>query len=232
MNFNYFGVHPFLLSNTRNMKKLLVIIAALFMAASANAQICHKHKKVHTTCCKSDSCAIVEKWLDSNVWRNGFTKASPAKQVDLMNFYHQYNKNQEQWNALFNWLQNTDLLSIEKGRYPIEGTSLVASVEDSSNGDLEKRRSESHRRKIDFQYVVKGIEGFALLDHKSSKEGKYDTKKDVIHYDYDKSKTNFFKSIPGSFNIFFPSDWHIAKVATEEKDQNIRVIVIKVDYKD
>ncbi|WP_394801223.1 hypothetical protein [Bacteroides intestinalis] len=30
--------------------------------------------------------------------------------------------------------------------------------------------------------------------------------------------------------MFFPSDWHIAKIATDKEDQDIRVIVIKLDY--
>ena len=55
---------------------------------------------------------------------------------------------------------------------------------------------------------------------------------DVIHYDYDRRKARFFDSTPGEFFIFFPRDWHIAKIATDDEDQTIRVIVIKVDYKD
>ena len=50
------------------------------------------------------------------------------------------------------------------------------------------------------------------------------------YYDYLKNKTHFFDSTPGRFVVFFPSDWHIAKVQTKKKDQTIRVIVIKVDY--
>ena len=61
------------------------------------------------------------------------------------------------------------LTTIEKGKHPIEGTSLVVSVEDSKNEPLEKRTSESHRKHMDLQYVVKGTERFALLDHESSK---------------------------------------------------------------
>lgn len=45
-----------------------------------------------------------------------------------------------------------------EGKHPIEGTSLVVSVEDSKNEPLEKRTSESHRKHIDLQYVVKGTE--------------------------------------------------------------------------
>ena len=81
------------------------------------------------------------------------------------------------------------------------------------------------------QYVVKGTERFALLDHESSKANcEYSEKKDVIHYDFDPEKTTFIDSVPGEFFLFFPSDWHIAKIATDKEDQDIRVIVIKLDY--
>lgn len=172
-----------------------------------------------------------KKWVKDGAWRNGFTAASPDKTVDLQEFYTQYQRNPEQWRALFKWLSDTDLLAISKGKHPIPGTTLVASVEDSENQPLEKRRSESHYRHIDFQYVVKGTEGFATLHHPTSPANcSYDLKKDVIHYDYDPTKTHFFNSQPGRFVIFFPNDWHIAKVATKLADQTIRVIVIKVDY--
>ena len=155
--------------------------------------------------------------------------AKPDKSVNITEFYKQYQKNSEQWNALFNWLATNDLPHIPKGKYKIEGTSLVASVEDSKNSELSKRKSESHYHKIDFQYVVKGTERFGILDHLTSKPN-CDYKPDVIHYDYDVTKTKFYDSAPDKFFIFFPSDWHIAKVKTEKDDQNIRVIVIKVDY--
>ena len=79
--------------------------------------------------------------------------------------------------------------------------------------------------------VVKGTEGFALLDHATSTVSvPYDEKKDVMRYQYDKKNTHFFNVKSGQFVIFFPSDWHIAKVQTKKKDQKIRVIVVKMDY--
>ena len=170
-------------------------------------------------------------WVSSGAWRNGFMDAKPDKTVNIDEFYRQYHKNPNQWHALFKWLASTDLLAIPAGKHPIPGSTLVASVEDSKNEPLEKRNTESHRKKIDFQYVVKGTEGFALLDHASSVVTmEYNEKKDLIRYDYQKEKTNFFPSAPGRFLIFFPTDWHIAKIETKKKDQNIRVIVVKVDY--
>lgn len=170
-------------------------------------------------------------WLKRGEWRNGFTWAKPHKTVNADEFYAQYHKNEAQWKTLFEWLKATDLKAIPKGKHPIPNSSLVASVEDSENGPLEKRSTESHRKKIDFQLVVSGTEGFALLDHASSTVSQaYDEKKDVMRYNYVPEKTNFFDVKGGRFAIFFPSDWHIAKVQTKKKDQQIRVIVVKMDY--
>ena len=170
-------------------------------------------------------------WLKRGEWRGDFTAAKPHKTLDAQTFMEQYQKNTAQWQTLFRWLSTTDLQAIPAGRHPIPGSTLVASVEDSENGPLEKRNTESHRRKIDFQLVVRGTEGFALLDHESSTISKpYDEKKDVVRYDYVREKTHFFDVKAGRFVIFFPTDWHIAKVQTRKKDQHLRVIVVKMDY--
>lgn len=169
------------------------------------------------------------KWVKKGQWRNGFDAAGPHESVNAVDFYEQYRKNTAQWEAMFRWLASTDLLAIEKGKHPIEGTGLVASVEDSENGELAKRRSESHYHHIDFQYVVKGTERFGIIDHETSKPNtKY--RPDVIHYEYDVTKARFYDSTPDKFFIFFPSDWHIAKVNNDGDDQSIRVIVVKLDY--
>lgn len=172
---------------------------------------------------------IAQGWLKSGHWRNGFGKADPHETVNAVDFYLQYQKNPDQWKALFEWLEKTDLLALPKGRTPIPGTSMVASVEDDTNRDLDQQRSESHYHHIDFQFVVKGSERFGIIDHYSSKPNT-PYKPDAIHYAYDKAKTRFYDSTPSKFFLFFPGDWHIAKLKTDLPDQNIRVIVVKVDY--
>lgn len=208
------------------MKKLFLALSLAFASAGAFAQ-------GYYTRYYGDKKLVAEanKWMKSGEWRNGFTAAAPHESVNAVDFYLQYQKNPEQWKALFAWLSKADLLNIPKGKHPIEGTSLVVSVEDSENGPLEKRRSESHFHHIDFQYVVKGVERFGVIDHYTSKPNcKY--RPDVWHYDYDVKKAKFMDSTPDKFFIFFPGDWHIAKVDNDGADQSIRVIVIKVDYKD
>lgn len=208
------------------MKKLFLALALTLASASTFAQ-------GYYTRYYGDKKLVAEanKWMKSGEWRNGFTAAAPHESVNAVDFYLQYQKNPEQWKALFAWLSKADLLNIPKGKHPIEGTSLVVSVEDSENGPLEKRRSESHFHHIDFQYVVKGVERFGVIDHYTSKPNcKY--RPDVWHYDYDVKKAKFMDSTPDKFFIFFPGDWHIAKVNNDGADQSIRVIVVKVDYKD
>ena len=228
------------------MRKIIFSIALLLCtSASADAQqatTCHKGK---ASCCKSlgkgyytqyygnrtDLVVEAEKWAASGVWRNGFDKARPHSSVNLVDFYLQYQKNPGQWKALFEYLAKTDVLSIPRGKHSIPGTSLVVSVEDSRNESLEKRVSESHNHHIDFQYVVRGVERFGVIDHyTSTPNSKY--RPDVIHYDYKKCRTRFYDSTPDEFFIFFPRDWHIAKVANDTDDQDSRVIVVKVDWKD
>lgn len=197
------------------MKKPFTILMLMLMTLTVSAQSGKESRQ----------------WLKQGEWRNGFTKAKPHKTLNTDEFMSQYQKNTAQWNTLFQWLRDTDLETIPKGKHPIPHSSLVASVEDSENGPLEKRNTESHKKKIDFQLVVRGTEGFALLDHASSTVNvPYDAKKDVMRYAYDPAHTHFFNVKGGQFVIFFPTDWHIAKVQTKKKDQTIRVIVVKMDY--
>jgi YhcH/YjgK/YiaL family protein len=207
------------------MKRLLTLITACLMAIGLQAQ-------GYYTQYYGDAKlkAEAEAWLQSGVWRHGFTQASPHETVNAVEFYLQYQKNPAQWKALFEWLAKTDLLALPKGKMPIAGSDLVASVEDDTNRDLDKQRSESHYHHIDFQFVVKGSERFGLIDHYTSTLNCAYTP-DVMHYDYDLDKTRFYDSTPDKFFLFFPGDWHIAKLKTDQADQNIRVVVVKVDYR-
>lgn len=207
------------------MRKLSLIIALLVISMGLNAQI-------YTNDYPSQLKKIAARWVKKGEWKNGFTKAVPAPTVNLVEFYLQYHKNPKQWQDLFNWLENTDLLSIPSGKQPISGTNLTVSVEDSENwcsdDDLKAGKgSESHYENIDFMFVVNGKEGFCRLDHETSVP-KADYRKDRVEYTFDASRLERFESIPGTFNIMFPCDWHIAKVKTSESSQKLRVLVVKM----
>lgn len=205
--------------------RIYLFFLSLFYGIAINAQSSGYYTKYFSHC--RQQCA--KAWNESMVWTRGFSKATPHSSVNLVEFQEQYKKNQKQWDAMFEWLNNHDLMTIPGGKHEIKGTGLTVSVEDSSNGPLEKRQSESHYDKIDFQWTVKGVERFGVIDHYTSTPNcKY--RPDVIHYDYDKDKARFYDSNPSEFFLFFPGDWHIAKVNNDTEDQVIRVIVVKLDY--
>lgn len=210
------------------MKKILVTLPLCsLLSLSAGAQI-------YTNEYPKELQKLAAKWVKKGEWKNGFTKAVPADNVNLVEFYIQYQRNPEQWKALFKWLQENDLLSVPSGRIPIPGTELTVSVEDSENWCSEQdlragKGSESHQQKIDFMYVVKGTEGFCRLDHETSTPNNtYTLEKDRLEYKFDADRLERFNSVPGTFNIMFPCDWHIAKVKTQESNQKLRVLVIKM----
>lgn len=218
-------------------KSIIVLLISMMMPLSSVSSAAgnHKekaHKPVYTKIYKDKRLnKKARKWVESGAWRNGFTKASPDDMVNLTDFYLQYNANPEPWMILFKWLQETDLLTISGGKHKIPGSELVASVEDSENEVLEKRKSESHKRNVDFMYVVSGTEGFLRLDHNTSTVS-VPYKPDVMRYDYDVEKAERIESKPGRFIIMFPDDWHVAKVKTGLDNQRIRVIVVKMPYKE
>ena len=217
------------------MKKLLLLAFLLSLTlameakknATSSVPMAVYTKEYHDVKLRKEA----RKWLKKGEWRQGFTAADPHETVNIVDFYLQYQRNPEQWQKLFAYLAKTDLLALPKGKHPIPDSDMTISVEDSKNEPLEKRRSESHYHGIDFQYCVKGTERFGIIDHvTSTPNSKY--RPDVIHYKYDKERTKFYDSTSDKFFIFFPGDWHIAKVCNDTEDQNIRVCVIKVRWID
>lgn len=208
------------------MKKFITLMVLAVLPLFAGAQ----RGAVYTKPCTDRKLAgTAAAWVESGAWKNGFTKAVPDASVNIAEFYTQYQRNPETWRALFAWLERTDLLAIPGGRHVIPGTTLIASVEDSYNEPLAKRKSESHHWNADFMFVVRGTEGFRRLDHNTSRQTtKY--KYDVVRYDFVPERCETLTSTPGRFIIMFPDDWHIAKVTTDEADQNLRVIVVKMPY--
>ena len=220
--------------NPRHSIITAAVMTALLFAPTLSRAAAHcsaKKKKCIYTNTYTDR-KLTEKarqWMESGAWRNGFTKASPDESVNVTDMYVCYHKAPETWDAMFAWLQNTDLTNIRAGKHRIPGTNLIASVEDSKNEELSKRKSESHRFNIDFMLVVKGTEGFRRLDHNSSTPSTA-YKYDVMRYNYTPELCETIEVGENKFIVMFPDDWHIAKVKTKSNNQSFRVIVVKIPF--
>src|SRR3990167_646040 len=59
---------------------------------------------------------------------------------------------------VFEYMRSTDLLSLAPGRYPIAGEQLFVIVESVPGRTREAAKLECHRRYIDIQLVLDGVD--------------------------------------------------------------------------
>jgi biofilm protein TabA len=114
----------------------------------------------------------------------------------------------------FEYIRNTDLMSLAPGHHPILGKDLFAIVEHEAGRTRAEAQLESHRRYIDIQMVLEGIDemGWKPLADCREPVDDYSAERDI----------RFFRDAPaswiavpsGAFCIFFPEDAHAPLVST------------------
>ena len=124
----------------------------------------------------------------------------------------------------FEYIRNTDLNSLAPGRYPIVGEDLFAIVEHLPGRTRADAPLECHRRYIDIQMVLEGVEemGWKALTDCRDPVDDYSAEKDIRFFN-DEAAT-WIVTPPDHFCIFFPEDAHAPLVA----EGNIRKVIFKV----
>ena len=127
----------------------------------------------------------------------------------------------------FEFLRNTDLSSFAPGHYPIEREQLFAIVEHVTGRSREAAQLECHRKYIDIQLVLEGVDemGWKPLSDCREPVDDYSAERDI----------QFFRDVPASwiatppdaFCIFFPEDAHAPLVSAGR----IHKVVIKIALK-
>lgn len=125
----------------------------------------------------------------------------------------------------FDYLTATALADLPSGKQTIQGDELFALVNDYSTQSQEKCRFEAHRRYIDIQVMVRGVEqiGIAHLAAMSDDEP-YVAERDVAFL---RGQGDLITLAEGTFAIFFPHDAHQPGIAVAEPVL-CRKIVVKV----
>lgn len=124
----------------------------------------------------------------------------------------------------FAFLRETDLLALAPGRYPIEGESLFAIVEEANGRRRADARLECHRRYIDIQLVLRGVDemGWKPVRDCHRPVADYSDKRDIQFF-HD-APASWIASPAGAFCVFFPEDAHAPLVGAG----SIRKVVIKI----
>lgn len=142
-------------------------------------------------------------------------KLSNAKRIYPLN---------NQFELIFNYLENHDLLSMPLGRIEVDGDKLFInnSLEDSVSQD--KQVLEVHRKYLDIHILLEGTERIgwkALEDLKVLKQA-YDVNKDCAFYD-EKAST-YVDLYPGDMVLVYPEDAHAPIIGTGK----IRKAIVKI----
>jgi biofilm protein TabA len=122
------------------------------------------------------------------------------------------------------YLRTADLPAAVPGRHDIDGDRLFALVQDYRTRPVEECAWEAHRKYIDVQYVVRGVEriGHARLSQAAERHA-YDPSRDVALFE---PGTAFLTLEAGGFAIFGPEDVHAPGGAVETPSA-VRKVVVK-----
>ena len=124
----------------------------------------------------------------------------------------------------FEFLQQTDIATLDDGRYEIIGDELFALVMRLHGKAKAEAKVEAHRKHIDIQFIISGQEQMGWKPH--TDEAKvfepYVAERDVELYEPDGLHWLSVKS--NQFAIFFPDDIHAPGVG----DGAIHKVVLKV----
>jgi YhcH/YjgK/YiaL family protein len=122
------------------------------------------------------------------------------------------------------FLQQTDLASLEPGRHELDGDLIYALVSEYVSKRPEEGRWEAHRRYIDLQCVASGREriGYAPVGRLTPEP--YDEVKDMMWL---AGAGEFLTLEPGEFMLLWPGDAHMPGIAVDEP-QPIKKVVVKI----
>jgi biofilm protein TabA len=127
----------------------------------------------------------------------------------------------------FEFLRNTDLSSFAPGHYPIVGGDLFAIVEHVPGRTRAEAKLEGHRKYIDIQLVLEGVDemGWKPLSECREPVDDYSAERDIQFFR--DAPASWIATPPGAFCIFFPEDAHAPLVSAGR----IRKVVVKIALK-
>ena len=124
----------------------------------------------------------------------------------------------------FDYIRTTDLHALAPGHYPIAGDDLFAIVEHEPGRTRAEALLESHRRYIDIQLVLEGVDemGWKPLADCREPVDDYSAERDIRFFE--DTPASWIATPPGAFCIFFPEDAHAPLVSSG----SIRKLVLKI----
>ena len=130
--------------------------------------------------------------------------------------------------AALDWLSRVDGDALPTGRHEIDGDRLFALVSEYRTEPKTQRRAEAHRKHIDVQYLVRGVEqiGFAPQQEGLAVLEDCLADRDVIFY-ADPPEEIELTLQAGMFYVLFPWELHRPNCACDHPAE-VKKIVLKI----
>ncbi|MDR0646860.1 MAG: YhcH/YjgK/YiaL family protein [Puniceicoccales bacterium] len=125
---------------------------------------------------------------------------------------------------VFDFLKSNDLNKLACGHHIIDGDNLFVNIDAYTTQSVQ--RLEAHRRYIDIQMVLQGVEkmGYAHIGYTNPKST-YDEAKDIVFLD---GNTDTLTVDATMFLIFYPQDAHMPALNVGNHPQQVKKAVFKV----
>lgn len=126
----------------------------------------------------------------------------------------------------FEYLSNTDLSTLEDGKFDIDGDNIrgIMASKSAMTAAESIAKFECHNKHIDIQVCIKGNETIGWKPRPSciSQRGEYNPEKDVLFYD--DAPDMYFNLKDMQFVVFYPEDVHAPMIG----EGVIKKLVLKI----
>ena len=147
--------------------------------------------------------------------------------VDNIKNCEKYTALNPKFSVAFDFIKKAVAEDLALGRYEFENGDY-AFIQEYVTKDDEDCIFEGHRKYIDIQYIIEGVEVIAVADiSKTTPKTDYSAEKDVQFFENcDRAATTVIDG--GEYGIFFPYDIHKPAMSLGGNKAPLKKIVVKV----
>ena len=123
------------------------------------------------------------------------------------------------------YLNGRDFSEVEPGKYDFGKFGSRAGVSVYETRSPRQALPEAHRKFVDVQYIVSGVEWIGYAPLAAQDEAKpYDEERDIIFY---RAETSLVAMDAGMFAIFYPEDLHMPGIDRDNPGGGLPSVEIK-----
>ena len=148
---------------------------------------------------------------------------------DKLDNLHIYENTHPLFKEAFKWLKENATPDIADGRIEVKGDKIIALPQHYNTHPFESAKFETHKKYIDIQYVVSGVEDVYLGNPELMTSAiPFNPEKDIAFFD---GSGEAIRLHPREFLIIWPHEAHEPCVTAGEKSAYVHKIIMKIAAK-